>query len=64
MIPTLERAIALASPLEGAIDRFGRFVDRLPGGQRPRSGPAGAEAGPASTEALPAAPPDGLDQPG
>jgi transposase len=31
MLPTLERAIALASPLEGAIDRFGRMVDRFPG---------------------------------
>jgi hypothetical protein len=36
VLPTLERALQLATPLEGAIDRFGRFVDRLPGGQRPR----------------------------
>lgn len=31
MLPTLERALELATPLEGAIDRFGRFVDRFPG---------------------------------
>jgi hypothetical protein len=31
-LPTLERALQMASPLEGAIDRFGRLVDRLPGG--------------------------------
>jgi hypothetical protein len=32
VLPTLERALAMATPLEGAIDRFGRLVDRLPGG--------------------------------
>jgi hypothetical protein len=32
VLPTLERALEMASPLEGAIDRFGRLVDRLPGG--------------------------------
>ena len=32
MLPTLERAIAMTTPLEGAIDRVGRLVDRLPGG--------------------------------
>jgi hypothetical protein len=32
VLPTLERALQMASPLEGAIDRFGRLVDRLPGG--------------------------------
>jgi len=32
VLPTLERAIQMATPLEGAIDRFGRLVDRLPGG--------------------------------
>lgn len=32
VIPTLERAIQMTTPLEGAIDRFGRLVDRLPGG--------------------------------
>ena len=40
-LPTLERALDLATPLEGAIDRFGRLVDRFPGGnpgtrRRPR----------------------------
>jgi chromosome segregation ATPase len=42
MLPTLERALEMASPLEGAIDRFGRFVDRFPGGaaSRRRPGPA------------------------
>jgi hypothetical protein len=40
MLPTLERALAMATPLEGAIDRFGRLVDRLPGGTtRRRSEP-------------------------
>ena len=31
VLPALERAIAMATPLEGAIDRFRRLVDRLPG---------------------------------
>lgn len=35
-LPTLERALELATPLEGAIDRVGRFVDRLPGGPNAR----------------------------
>ena len=35
VLPTLERALEMATPLEGAIDRFGRLVDRLPGGRRP-----------------------------
>lgn len=42
-LPTLERAIEMASPLEGAIDRFGRLVDRLPGGAARRT-PAQIEA--------------------
>jgi chromosome segregation ATPase len=37
-LPTLQRAIEMASPLEGAIDRFGRLVDRLPGGAARRTG--------------------------
>jgi chromosome segregation ATPase len=37
-LPTLQRAIEMASPLEGAIDRFGRLVDRLPGGTARRAG--------------------------
>ena len=32
VLPTMERAVDLASPLGGAIDRFGRIVDRFPGG--------------------------------
>ena len=32
VMPTFERALEMATPLEGAIDRFGRLVDRLPGG--------------------------------
>jgi glycerol-3-phosphate dehydrogenase len=36
-LPTLERAIEMASPLEGAIDRVGRLVDRLPGGTARRT---------------------------
>ena len=30
-LPTLERAVALATPLEGTVERLGRIVDRLPG---------------------------------
>lgn len=37
-MPLLEKAIALGEPLEGAVERIGRIVDRLPGG-RPRTGP-------------------------
>ncbi|HWC85891.1 MAG TPA: hypothetical protein VG388_05105 [Solirubrobacteraceae bacterium] len=62
VLPTIERALQLATPLEGAIDRFGRLVDRLPGGKRPDAGPAPspaarleAGAGPAPS---PAAPPE------
>jgi hypothetical protein len=36
MLPALERALELASPLEGAIDRFGRMVDRFPGASTSR----------------------------
>jgi hypothetical protein len=36
LLPTVERAVDLASPLEGAIDRFGRLVDLFPGGAQPR----------------------------
>jgi hypothetical protein len=41
VLPALERAIEMTTPLEGAIDRFGRLVDRLPGGgtARRRVGP-------------------------
>lgn len=44
VLPTLERALQMASPLEGAIDRFGRLVDRLPGGARRQMDRAVAEA--------------------
>jgi hypothetical protein len=42
VLPALERALEMATPLEGAIDRFGRFVDRLPGGGPRRPGPDSA----------------------
>jgi len=43
MLPALERAVEMATPLEGAIDRFGRLVDWLPGGApRRRPGPVPA----------------------
>jgi methyl-accepting chemotaxis protein len=47
VLPTLERALQMASPLEGAIDRFGRLVDRLPGGA-PRRPVAESRPRPAS----------------
>ena len=37
VLPALERALELASPLEGAIDRLGRMVDRLPGAAATRA---------------------------
>ncbi len=43
-MPAFERALEMATPLEGAIDRFGRLVDRLPGGV-PRRRPPTAEPG-------------------
>ncbi|WP_354701307.1 hypothetical protein DSM112329_01619 [Paraconexibacter sp. AEG42_29] len=39
-LPLLQRALDLGEPLEGAIERAGRIVDRLPGG-RGRHGPGG-----------------------
>jgi hypothetical protein len=56
VLPTLERALDMATPLEGAIDRFGRFVDRLPGGGSrtrstapdPHPGPGHSNPGPRS----------------
>lgn len=39
-LPMVERALELATPLEGAIDRFGRIVDRFPGNQRDPAKPA------------------------
>jgi hypothetical protein len=43
VLPALERALEMASPLEGAIDRFGRLVDRLPGGAARRPGPTSGQ---------------------
>ncbi len=38
-LPLLQRALELGEPLEGAIERAGRIVDRLPGGRgRPQVG--------------------------
>ncbi|GAC1439449.1 MAG: hypothetical protein NVSMB51_17400 [Solirubrobacteraceae bacterium] len=34
VLPMLEQAVHLATPLEGAVDRLGRIVDRLPGDSR------------------------------
>lgn len=39
-LPALERAVTMATPLEGAVERVGRLVDRLPGG-RPQERPHG-----------------------
>jgi hypothetical protein len=36
VLPTLEKAVAIATPLEGAVERLGRMVDRLPGEARKR----------------------------
>ncbi len=33
-LPLLQRAVELTEPLEGAVERLGRVVDRLPGGRR------------------------------
>jgi len=33
VLPTVKRAIEIGEPLEGAIERFARVVDRLPGGR-------------------------------
>ena len=37
LLPAMERALDLASPLGGAIDRFGRMVDRFPGAPSPEA---------------------------
>lgn len=37
-IPTAERAVELIQPLEGAVERLGRMVDRLPGGRGRNAG--------------------------
>ncbi len=48
VMPTFERALDMATPLEGAIDRFGRLVDRLPGGTARRRVEPGDPTAPAS----------------
>jgi hypothetical protein len=59
VLPTLERALQLATPLEGAIDRFGRLVDRLPGGRRPETGAPAAPPPPAIHSGAPPTPSSG-----
>ena len=55
VLPAFERALEMATPLEGAIDRFGRLVDRLPGGAtRRRPAPGGVPDAPGGVD--PAAP--------
>jgi hypothetical protein len=36
-LPTLERAVSMAAPLEGTVERLGRALDRLPGGSGARN---------------------------
>ena len=43
VLPTLEKAIAFATPLEGTVERLGRMVDRLPGGNKPTTQKAPAK---------------------
>ncbi len=33
-LPVMQRAVEMAEPLEGAVERLGRMVDRLPGARR------------------------------
>ena len=35
-LPTIEQAVTMVSPLEGAVERLGRTIDRLPGGRTRR----------------------------
>jgi hypothetical protein len=51
VLPALERAPEMATPLEGAIDRFGRLVDRLPGGTARRRAEQSPGTEPAPTQA-------------
>ena len=63
MLPTLQRAIEMASPLEGAIDRVGRLVDRLPGGPgRRTAAQIEADARDIIAERETTGAPDGLEQ--
>jgi hypothetical protein len=54
-LPTLQRAIAIAEPPEGTVERLGRALDRIPGG-RPRTAASTPEAPPLPGEAPPADP--------
>ena len=36
---SIAKALAIATPLEGTVERLGRALDRLPGGTRPRAEP-------------------------
>lgn len=36
-LPVMQRAIEMAEPLEGVVERLGRVADRLPGGARGRA---------------------------
>ena len=46
-LPSLERAVAIATPLEGTVERLGRALDRIPGGRaRPAEGPPAEPARP------------------
>lgn len=44
-LPAVERAITMAEPLEGAVERLGRMVDRLPGGGARGTGGRGSRGG-------------------
>ena len=59
VLPAFERALEMATPLEGAIDRFGRLVDRLPGGAtRRRPAPGGVPDAPGGVPDAPGGVPD------
>ena len=40
-LPTLQRAVAIAEPMEGTVERLGRALDRMPGeaGRGPQLAP-------------------------
>jgi hypothetical protein len=63
VLPAFERALEMATPLEGAIDRFGRFVDRLPGGAVRRRTAVPGQAAPMPAQAAPESPERELREP-
>jgi hypothetical protein len=65
VMSTFERAVEMTTPLEGAIDRFGRLVDRLPGGgtRRPMGPPPRSPASEGGEPALPPEDDEGLERP-